>query len=232
MPKPGRRSEGRRHLHLPLRAGRAATVSLDLRMDGEAHEKVIAMHVSRLRNSSREEPEAAPVAESGKTEPELGQDRGGGAPDSAPAAQAESTYPGAGPECFDLEDSDYKAFGWAGNKTLPTLVIILKDGSSPVVNYCDLASAIPGGSMFLASAPGCKGNVIRLLVAGVNGVFLVVIEGLRLWRVWLLIMAHKTPWIREMPDGMGFATEREAVIHSISIVEPQQLAATAAAGRR
>jgi len=141
---------------------------------------------------------------------------------------ADKPEAGGGPESFDPESSDYKAYGWAGNKTLPSLVIILKDGSEYSVNYCDLASAYPGGSMFLPSAPGCKGNVIRLLVAGADGVFLVVIEGRRLRRVWELIMGHKTPWIHELPAAVDFGGVAEPVVWSVTF---QALRAAASGGR-
>ena len=133
-----------------------------------------------------------------------------GQPDSANAE-------GGGTECFDPESADYKAFGWAGNKTVPSLSVILKDGSALGINYADLASAYPGGCAFLPSAPGCKGNVIRLRVAGDAGAFLAVLEGRRLWRGWELLMGHKTPWIRELPEGMDVMGGDEPVIWSIAI---------------
>ena len=133
-----------------------------------------------------------------------------------PAREAgELPEPGAGPECFDDGNGDYKAFGWAGNKTMPTLMVILKDGTALAINYCDLATACVGGSMFLHSAPGCKGNVIRLRIAGVDVPFLVVIEGRRLWRLWELLMGHKTPWIHELP-AVDFGGGDEPVIWSVA----------------
>ncbi len=71
--------------------------------------------------------------------------------------------------------------------------------------------------MFLPSAPGCKGNVIRLRIAGDDGVFMVVIEGLRLRRVWELIMAHKTPWIHELPAELDFIADGRAgdLVHRV-----------------
>ena len=123
-----------------------------------------------------------------------------------------------GPEDFDPTSGEYKAYGWAGNKTVPALLIILKDGSVPSINYCDLGSAYPGGSMFLPASPGCKGNVIRLRrVAGDDGVFMIVIEGIRLWRVWELVMGHKTPWIRELPERVDFVDGDSPVIWSVAL---------------
>src|SRR5438093_11373720 len=104
--------------------------------------------------------------------------------------------PGGGPESFDPECPDYKAFGWAGNKTLPSLRIILKDGSEKACLYAHLDSECPAdGCEFIPSAPGRKGNVIRLRFAGQCSVFMVIIEGVRLRRVWELIMGHQTLWI-------------------------------------
>lgn len=141
----------------------------------------------------------------------------------------ESPEPGAGPETFDPASTDYKAFGWAGNKTLPSLIVILKDGSEYGINYADLGTAWPHCSMFQPSAPGFTGNVIRLRVAGDDGVFMVVIEGLRLRRVWDLIMGHKTPWIHELPAGMDFVGSDDPVIRSINF-DRHRLAA-ASSGR-
>jgi hypothetical protein len=132
------------------------------------------------------------------------------------------------PEGFDPESTDYKAFGWGGNKAGPSLTLILKHGSAHGINYCDLASAYPGGSMFLPSAPGCKGNVIRLRVAGDGGAFLVVLDGRRLWRAWELLMAHQTPWVREWPEEVDFIDAGEPVITSIAITP---LPADASGGR-
>jgi hypothetical protein len=197
-------------------------------MDDEAKEKVVAMHVNRLKHGPRNGPEGTSPADLlGKGAQQ--RDRGGeaseaGAPPPA-TVPANTDDPGGGPESFDPESADYKAFGWAGNKTLPSLIVILKDGSEYGINYGDLASACPTGSMFLPSAPGFKGNVIRLLVAGPDGVFMVVIEGLRLRRVWGLIMGHKTPWIHELPAGMAVVRNDEPVIWSIHFLDQKQLAA-------
>ena len=178
-------------------------------MDDERKDKVIVMN--RAKTGSRDMPEGISPADlldgSGTSQPDRAAAvRHGREAVAAPELvrdAGESPEPGAGPECYDAGSSDYKAFGWAGNKTMPALIVILKDGSARAINYCDLATACPGGSMFLPSAPGCKGNVIRLLVAGVDGAFLIVIEGRRLWRLWELIMGHKTPWIHELAGG-GF----------------------------
>jgi hypothetical protein len=150
-------------------------------------------------------------------------------PEAAPP-KADDGNPGGGPEFFDDASADYKAYGWAGNKTLPSLTVILKDGSECGFNYADLASACPDGSMFLPSAPGFTGNVIRLRVAGDDGVFLVVIEGLRLRRVWSLIMGHLTPWIHELPPGMEFVGNKEPVIRSIAFTPVKAARAAAGAG--
>jgi hypothetical protein len=133
--------------------------------------------------------------------------------------------PGGATESFDPESGDYKAFGVAGNKTLPSLIIILKDGSECGINYADLATAWPGGSMFLPSAPGCKGNVIRLRIAGDDGVFTVIIEGVRLRRGWELIMGHKMLWIHELPAGMDFNGDDEPEIRSVTFQRLLQAAA-------
>lgn len=135
---------------------------------------------------------------------------------------------GGGPEHFDAESGDYKAFGWPGNKAQPSLI---KDGAELGFNYADLATAYPGSSMFLRSAPGRKGNVIRLLFHGDAGLFAVVLEGIGLRPVWGLLMGHRTPWIHELPDGAEFG-HGEPVIRSVSfqIIEPER-AASGKAGR-
>ena len=148
-------------------------------------------------------------------------------PETAPAWPKPEDDPQGGPESYDPASGDYKAYGWAGNRTLPSLIIIFKDGSEGGFNYCDLASAHPGGSMFLPSAPGHKGNVIRLRIAGDDGPFMTVLEGLRLRRVWELIMAHKTPWIHELPAGLDLPGGNEPVIWSAGFTTLR----AAAAGR-
>src|SRR5262245_3917975 len=72
------------------------------------------------------------------------QDRSASVPTSAGISPAGGEDADAGPEGFDPESTDYKAFGWAGNKAVPSLTLILKDGSAAGINYCDLASAYPG----------------------------------------------------------------------------------------
>jgi hypothetical protein len=143
-----------------------------------------------------------------------------------PPPEAEDGAEG-GPEDFDPLSGDYKAYGWAGKVSLPSLLLILKDGTECGINYADLASAYPGGSLFLPSSPGCKGNVIRLRIAGDGGVFMVIIEGVRLRRLWSLIMTHRTPWIHELPAGMEFTGSAEPVIWSISFQPPVRVAADA-----
>jgi hypothetical protein len=198
-------------------------------MPDEPKERVIAMHVNRAKTSPRDGSAGTSPADLllGKSTPQ--RDRGGDRPEAEPVqpvpVRVDGGDPGGGPEAFDPDSTDYKAFGWAGNLTLPSLIIILKDGSEYGINYCDLASACPTGSMFLPSAPGCKGNVIRLRVAGDDGVFMIVIEGIRLRRVWELIMAHKTPWIHELPERIGFGGDSEPVIRSISFLDQKRLAA-------
>jgi hypothetical protein len=135
-------------------------------------------------------------------------------PETAPDMRSPE---GGGPESFDPEDADYKAFGWAGNKTLPSLRIILKDGSEKGCLYSHLDSECPvDGCEFIPSAPGRKGNVIRLRFAGHSSVFMVIIEGVRVRRVWELLMAHQTPWIRELPTDVDFKNDNEPVMKSIT----------------
>src|SRR5205085_1914267 len=133
--------------------------------------------------------------------------------------------PGGGPESFDPESTDYKAFGWAGHKTVPTLRIILKDGSEWAIVYAHLDSSPANGSRFVPAPPGRKGNLVVLRVAGHDGVFLVEIEGVRLRRVWELIMGHRTPWIHELPPGVDFVGKDEPVIWSVACKAAVPLAA-------
>src|SRR5579883_1506420 len=109
------------------------------------------------------------------------------------------TQPGApmdrdgqdGIEAFDPGSSDYKAYGRADNLTLPSLRLIFKDGSEKACLYSQLDSnGLRDGCEFLPSSGDGRGNVIRLRLAGHSAVFLVIIEGLRLRRVWELIMGH------------------------------------------
>jgi hypothetical protein len=121
------------------------------------------------------------------------------------------------PESFDPESTDYKAYGWAENKTLPSLRIILKDKSEKGLLYAHLDSECPvDGCEFIPSAPGRKGNVIRLRFAGHTSVFMVIIEGIRLRRVWELIISHQTPWIHELPTDVDFINDKEPVVKSIT----------------
>jgi hypothetical protein len=129
---------------------------------------------------------------------------------------AEQGEPFGGPESFDPDSSDYKAFGWAGNRGLPSLRVILKDGSEHACHYADLDTAHPDGSVFKPSITGHKGNVITLRFAGRAKPFLVIIEGLRLRQVWELLIGHRTPWIHELPTAVSFARDDEPVIRSIT----------------
>jgi hypothetical protein len=147
-----------------------------------------------------------------------------------PAPPGEDGDPGGGPESFDPEGTDYKAYGRAGNKTMPTLRVILKDGSEWPIVYAHLDTHPLDGSRFLPSLPGRKGNVMRLRVAGQSGVFLVVIEGVRLRRVWELIMGHQTPWIHELPPGAEFVRDGEPVIWSVTAGPVRRKAAGGADG--
>ena len=52
--------------------------------------------------------------------------------------------------------------------------------------------------------------------------FLVIIEGLRLRRVWELILGHQTPWIHELPADAPFCNDNDPVIRSITIKEVKE----------
>jgi hypothetical protein len=99
---------------------------------------------------------------------------------------------------------------------VPSLRLILKDGSSKAIVYAHLDSHDPGGCEFILSAPGGTGNVIKLRVDRHSRVFMVIILGVRLWRVCELIMDHKTPWIHELPTGLAFGCDNQPVIKSIT----------------
>lgn len=134
-------------------------------------------------------------------------------PAATPAGDAE---PAGGPESFDPESGDYKAFGRAVGGMVPTLRIILKDDSEWPIVYAHLDTNPLAGSRFLPTVPGRKGNLILLRVAGHDGVFLVAIEGVRLRRVWELILMHRTAWIRELPPDAQLIGDKEPVIWSIT----------------
>ena len=106
---------------------------------------------------------------------------------------AEPPEPFGGPEAFDPDSSDYKACGWPGNGSLPTLRVILKDGSEFACHYADLDTAYPGGSVSMPSASGHKGNVMTLRFAGRAAPFLVVCDGLLLRAVWGLVLSPTGP---------------------------------------
>jgi hypothetical protein len=139
-------------------------------------------------------------------------------PPLQPGEPGDGVPAGGGPEDFDAESGEYKAFGWAGNKSQTTLIIILKDGTELGFNYADLATSYPNGSMFLRKAPGRKGNVIRLLVHGDEGLFAVILEGIGLRQVWGLVMQHRTPWIHELPEG-ATPVPGEPVIRSFTFLK-------------
>jgi hypothetical protein len=119
------------------------------------------------------------------------------------------------PESYDPKRKSYRAFGHnPGNRTLPSLTLVLKDGSQRAFPNAHLDSHYPGGCEFIPSAPG-RGNVIRLRYAGANVSFMVELEGRNLHRVWELIMAHTTPFVVEYPADMDVLGEDEAVIKAI-----------------
>lgn len=182
-------------------------------MDADTEEKVIAMPLKHeARESAGEWLDGISPADlrEDRAAAFKQRDRGGGRPGT------ETAEPASEPESFDPAGDEYKAFGWAGNTTLPSLVLIFRDGSERAIVYAHLDSHPSDGSVFLPSAPGCKGSVIRLRIAGQGGVFIVVIQGLRLRRVWELILGHKTPWIHELPPGVVPLRQDEPVIWSIA----------------
>jgi hypothetical protein len=121
------------------------------------------------------------------------------------------------PESFDPDSADYKAYGWASNKTQPSLRVILRNGAECYLPYADLEpAAYPGGCEFVPSAPGRTGCVIILRLGGRGAPFVVIIEGLRLRRVWELICGHRTAWIHEAPAATRFQSDTEPVIRSIT----------------
>ena len=185
-------------------------------MDDDGDEKVIDLgrtfHLpSPSEIAANPRPFLTPEQQHGPEKPER---KARQRPDVSPKPGGD--HPGGGPEFFDDESSSYKAFGWAGNKTLPTLRVILKDGSEWAIVYAHLDTNPENGSQFLPKPPGRKGNLVFLRVVGSDGVFMIVIEGIRLRRVWELIMGHLTPWIHELPEGTGFVGDDEPVIWSIT----------------
>lgn len=138
-------------------------------------------------------------------------------PDAAnPPPKPNEGEPDGGPESFDPASSDYKAFGRAGNKTLPTLRVIKGDGTEWPIVYAHLDTNPLNGSQFVPKLPGKEGNIIFLRVAGNDGVFMIAIKGIRLRRIWELIMSHQTPWIHERAEGEIFTGGTDAVIWSIT----------------
>src|SRR5262245_61357111 len=95
--------------------------------------RTFAMHVNRPRMGPRDGQGGTSPADllldRGAAAPRMDRPADGQASDSPPPDMGEGDNPGGGPEFFDPESADYKAFGWAGNKTLPSLIIILKNGT-------------------------------------------------------------------------------------------------------
>ena len=119
-----------------------------------------------------------------------------------------------GPERYDPTRKDYKAFGWAGNSTVPSIRFIAKDQSERAFSFTHLDSHEPGGCEFIPSERG-RPNVIRLRFAGASSVFMVFIEGRNLHRGWELIIGHQTPWVAEYPGDMDTLGNDEPVVKSI-----------------
>ncbi len=130
-------------------------------------------------------------------------------PMTAPDAAAEF-----GPETYDPASKDYKACGWAGHRTVPSLCFIHKDQSETACCYAHLDTHHPGGCEFIPSAPR-RGNVIRLRFAGASVTFMVEIEGRNLRRCWELIMGHQTPWVAEYPADMDAEAATVPVVKAI-----------------
>lgn len=182
-------------------------------------------HATRVLNRPKIEPRnplpppspgdlADSATESGRSWDRGGEDRPGSRKDDGG---------GGGIEAFDPGSSDYKAYGRADNLTLPSLRLIFKDGSEKACLYSQLDSnGLRDGCEFLPSSGDGRGNVIRLRFAGHSTVFLVIIEGLRLRRVWELIMAHQTPWICELPTDAPFLGGNDPVIRSITFKEVKE----------
>jgi hypothetical protein len=121
------------------------------------------------------------------------------------------------PEAFDAESGDYKAYGRTGKHSVPTLRLIFKNGSQRPCQYAHLDTHDPDGSEFIPSAPGGRGNIIRLRFAGHSSVVIVTIEGVRLHRLWEQITGHLTPWVHELPAEADFSGGDDPVIRSITM---------------
>ena len=137
-------------------------------------------------------------------------------PELAPAAvdtpmQAPAS---AGPEEFDPDSRDYKAFGRSISRSLPSLRFILKDQSERACCYAHLDSHHPDGCQFLPSLPG-KANVIKLRFAGASVAMTVTIEGRHLRPLWELIVGHATPWVHEYPAAMDTEGKGVPVVTAI-----------------
>lgn len=119
-----------------------------------------------------------------------------------------------GPEVYDPDRKDYKAFGWAGNRTVASIRFIHKDQSEIGCSFAHLDTHYPGGCEFIPSAPR-RGNLIRLRFAGASVTFMLEIEGRNLRRCWELIMGQQTPWVAEYPADMDTEGVAVTVIKAI-----------------
>jgi hypothetical protein len=121
-------------------------------------------------------------------------------------------------DAYHPDGQDYRACGRVGNRILPSLRFILKDGSEQHAAYAHLDTRRPEGSEFIPSVTG-KGNVIRLRFAGASSALLVEITGRNLRLVWMRIIEHLTPWVHEYPGAIDALGELEPVISSFTFTE-------------
>lgn len=126
---------------------------------------------------------------------------------------------GPGPAFYDPASSAYKAYGAADSGPWVSLMVILRDGSATYCQYAHMESAYPDGNTFTPSAAGRPHDVITLRFGCRSGSFLVIIKGLRLHRMWELLMGHDTHWICELPAHLTVAGDHAAVIRSITFKE-------------
>ena len=106
---------------------------------------------------------------------------------------------------------DYVACGRASNRTLVTLLIMLKDGSFDGFAYASLERV----GLRPAAEIG-EGNELTLRFSG-STVTEVRLKGRNLLRLFANIARHRTPWIRELPVERDFQPAGEAVVTSISV---------------